>query len=81
MAVVNSTPTPGRTHRLCVLGIRFVVCLFAAGLVAMDVAAGQLSLVSVAAIFLCLEQRTVAASVLEKGAALRRFLSNDHEAV
>ncbi len=80
MAVLHSTP-PGRVRRFCFGAIRIAVCLFAIGLIAMDAAAGQLSLVSAAAIYLCLEQRTVAASILNKGAELRHFLRDDHEAV
>ena len=80
MAVVNSTPVPGRARRLCFLVLRFVVCLFALGLIATDVAAGQPSLVSAVAIVLCLEHRGVATYILAQCDALVHFLRNDNEA-
>ena len=78
MAVVNSTPTPGRARRFCFGAIRFVVCLCAAALIAADVAAGQPSLLSAIGIVLCIEQHSIANSILNTGAALVHFLRNDH---
>ena len=78
MAVVNSTPTPGRARRFCFGAIRFVVCLCAAALIAADVVAGQLSFLSGIGLILGIEQYSVATSLLNKGEALRHFLRNDH---
>ena len=81
MATLHSTPASGRARRLYLLALRSVVCLFALGLIATDLAAGQPSLVSAVAIVLCIEHRGVATYLLEKGDALRHFLRNDNEAV
>ncbi len=78
MAVVNSTPVPGRARRFCFGAIRFVVCLCAAALIAADVAAGQATLLSAIGVILCIEQHSIATSILNKGDALRHFLRDDH---
>ena len=75
---VNSTAAPGRARRFCFGAIRFVVCLCAAALIAADVVAGQPSLLSAVALILCIEQHSIATSILHKGDALRHFLSDDH---
>ena len=78
MAVVNSTPVPGRARRFYFGAIRFVVCLCAAALIAVDVAAGQqLSLLSAIGLILGIEQRSIATSILNKGDALVRRLRNE----
>ncbi len=81
MAGVHSTPTASRARRLCFGAIRFVVCLFAAAFIAADVIAGQPSLLSAIGLILCIEQHSIANSILNTGAALVHFLRNDHEAV
>ncbi len=78
MAGVHSTPTVSRARKLCFGAIRFVVCLGAAALIAADVVAGQPSLLSAVALILCIEQHSIATSILNKGDALRHFLSDDH---
>ncbi len=78
MATLHSTSVPGRARKFCFGAIRFVVCLCAAALIAADVAAGQPSLLSAIGIVLCIEQHSIATSILNTGAALVHFLQNDH---